>query len=385
MKTIFPKLNKLFFVIIILSTIGVHKGKLLNVNLFSAKTDQSQIIPFDLKDINQLFPEAISFRLKTDSILIFKENTPIGWSLNSSPLADSIVGFSSATPVLIGFDTANIVVGIHLLENAESPDFVKDIIESGFMESWNKMSIQSILESDIDAVSGATETTHALIKTVKYRTARFLNQSLSQETEVNFLSQLKTIMSILLLLFGILQFYMPGKLKRYRTVYQIMLVSILGFWSSTFLSAISVYNWAIYGMDLPVKLFVFTILLVSILLPLTTGKAFYCTHLCPYGACQDLLGKLRKDRIHLPKGLKVFLSTLREKVFATLMLLLLLGVSLDLTNVEPFSAFLFQTASLPVIILALVFLLLSIFLPRPWCNYLCPTGHFLEIIRKPIK
>jgi hypothetical protein len=385
MKTIFSKLYKLFFVIVILATIGIHKGKLLNANLFPAKTNQPQLARFDLKDINQLFPDATSYTLKADSIFIFKESTPIGWSINSSPLADSIVGFSSATPVLIGFDTTNSVVGVHLLENAESPDFIKDIIDSGFMESWNNMPIQSILEAQVDAVSGATETTHALIQTVKYRTARFLNQSLSPNDHIDFMVYLKAILGALLLLLGMIQFYAPERLRKYRTVYQFMLILILGFWSGTFLSAISLYNWTIYGIDLPVKLFVFSILLVSILLPLTTGKAFYCSHLCPYGACQDLLGKLRKNRMNLPKDLKQFLSTLREKVFATLLILLLLGVSLDLTNIEPFSAFLFQTASLPVIILAVLFLLLSIFIPRPWCNYACPTGYLLEVIRKPIK
>lgn len=47
-----------------------------------------------------------------------------------------------------------------------------------------------------------------------------------------------------------------------------------------------------------------------------------------------------------------------------------------------FSAFLLTAATGWMIALAVIFLLLSIFFARPWCNYFCPTGALLEILRK---
>ncbi|MGB5990193.1 MAG: 4Fe-4S binding protein [Marinifilaceae bacterium] len=141
----------------------------------------------------------------------------------------------------------------------------------------------------------------------------------------------------------------------------------------------------IYGISLPAELLIFAVLLLSIMLPLVTGKAFYCTHVFPYGCAQDVVGKLIKKPLKISGKLRSVLSSLRESIFAIIVFLLLIGISLDLTDIEPFSAFLFKTASVPVIILAILFLILSLFVRRPWCNYFCPTGQFLEIIRKSIK
>ena len=91
---------------------------------------------------------------------------------------------------------------------------------------------------------------------------------------------------------ALLQFFLPKKMKNIRTVFQILVVVILGFWMGTFLSLFSFYNWTILGIDLPAKVFVFIILVLGIVLPLFTGKAFYCTHLCritSYNVCYTKL------------------------------------------------------------------------------------------------
>jgi NosR/NirI family transcriptional regulator, nitrous oxide reductase regulator len=64
----------------------------------------------------------------------------------------------------------------------------------------------------------------------------------------------------------------------------------------------------------------------------------------------------------------------------------LIGWSFDLTKVEPFLAFSYRIVSIFVMILALVFIVLSFVINRPWCNYFCPTGMLLSLFKiKKIK
>jgi nitroreductase len=68
-------------------------------------------------------------------------------------------------------------------------------------------------------------------------------------------------------------------------------------------------------------------------------------------------------------------------VLATAWLSLAIGLGMDFTVAEPFAAFKFQAAPASVLVLAGVFAVLSLFVPRAWCRFLCPTGQLLSIAR----
>lgn len=56
----------------------------------------------------------------------------------------------------------------------------------------------------------------------------------------------------------------------------------------------------------------------------------------------------------------------------------------DLRDVEPFSAFLIGSASVASVVLAVGSLVASLFVQRPWCRLLCPTGELMAILRRPL-
>ena len=381
-KSIFSTLYALIIIALFAGVIGMHKGTILGQYIHASSKEKRVPAKISLEHIKNVFPEATGFQKHDNRLIIYAHDTEIGWGLSTSPTSDAITGYAAAVPVLIGFDRSDKVVGLTLLENAESPDFIERVFDSGLMESWNNFPIQDVLNLEVDAVTGATLSSDAIIKTVRHSIGSYLQKPIALPASHDWRNDLKTSLGIILFILAVLQFFFPKRLGRFRLLNRVLVVLILGFWSGTFLSMSSFYNWTINGINLPARLFIFIILITSFVMPLVTGKAFYCIYLCPYGASQDLLGKLRKGVSIIPKKWDKFLSKLREKIFAALMVLLLSGVSFDLTNIEPFSAFLFKSAALPVIILAVLFLILSIFVPRPWCRYACPTGHFFEIIRK---
>lgn len=373
-------------IILLATVLGMQRERLWGIDIFRTSEQQDKAATYTIDDIKILFSDAEKYQEQNDSIYIYSNDKQLGWAINTSLLSDSIIGFASSVPMLLGFDNSNVVVGITLLKNYESSDFVQDLKDAGFMTNWNKLHLTEIQHKKVDAVSGATLTSTAIIKTINHSASVVAQQKSSAEpAKRDIMAILKPTLGYMLILLALLQFFFPKRFKKIRMVHQIMVIIILGFWMGTFLSLFSFSNWITHGIDLPAKLFVFVILVLSIVLPLFTSKSFYCAHLCPFGASQELAGKIRKKKIKLSPGIKQFLATLQEKVFAVIMLLLFTGVSFDLTNVEPFSAFLFGTASIPVIVLASIFLILSIFIPRPWCRYACPTGYLLNIIRKPNK
>ena len=61
------------------------------------------------------------------------------------------------------------------------------------------------------------------------------------------------------------------------------------------------------------------------------------------------------------------------------MLLMLTGLWADWTNYEIFSAFIVGTAAVAVLAMAAVVLVLSVFVPRPYCRFVCPTGTLFKV------
>ena len=64
------------------------------------------------------------------------------------------------------------------------------------------------------------------------------------------------------------------------------------------------------------------------------------------------------------------------------MLLLITNVWASWMNYEMFVAFVLQSASWIVIVWALLFIVLSVWVPRPYCRFVCPTGTLFKLAQK---
>jgi len=143
-----------------------------------------------------------------------------------------------------------------------------------------------------------------------------------------------------------------------------------------------ILSWFSTGINWKAHLFIATVFILSVILPLFFGRAFYCSWVCPYGAAQELCAKINSKKARVSPQIKKILNHTREAVFYTIMILLWIGFVFDVFLVEPFAAFSITKASYFTMGLAGVFLVISLFVPKAWCNYFCPTGYLLEWIRK---
>ena len=69
--------------------------------------------------------------------------------------------------MLIAFDGKKVITGVYLLQNRETPKFVKRVEDAGFFKSWNGLTVKKAVKKDVDVVSGATYTSNGVSQSVR--------------------------------------------------------------------------------------------------------------------------------------------------------------------------------------------------------------------------
>ncbi|MBQ9727129.1 MAG: 4Fe-4S binding protein [Kiritimatiellae bacterium] len=170
------------------------------------------------------------------------------------------------------------------------------------------------------------------------------------------------------------------KSRRWRTVQLWLDVAVLGFWSGSFLSTARLLGWA--GSGLPGGVFEWTIALLllstALLYPVFGRKSHYCLWVCPFGAVQELASRIPVRKWRLSPALVRRLTAFRRTLWAALMLALWCGAWSRWTEWELFGALSFLAVPPLVVAFALAFVALSVFVPRAYCRFVCPTGTLLK-------
>lgn len=305
----------------------------------------------------------------------------VGEIILSSPYADRVIGFAGRTPLLIALDTTETITQVLLLDNVESPSFVRSVENAGLFNSWNGLSLADALHKNVDNVSGATYTSRAVVNSLQVRLAAALNAE-QQRAAFPWGAVIRHLCIFIVLGLALYSFFRPAKAKKFRIVLLLLSVAILGLWQSSMLSLAQLFTWLTNGIPLATQWAMLLVLIFAVALPMLTGKAFYCSYLCPFGAAQELVGKLNKRKISLRKKLVSWLMFLRKAILIFIVMLLILGLEFDLTMIEPFSAFNTSAAAVATIVIAVVSLVLSVFITKPWCRFFCPTGQTLDALKR---
>lgn len=361
-KSFIVRLMSLFVCLLILSAAAMLRdGRLLGVDLRK------------WHDTKTVKPVA------GDTIAVLQDGSVI---VNTKPLAKDVSGYGGPVPLQIHINKEGVITDIEALPNAETPDFFDQACT--LFSRWQGKTVDEALAENVDAVSGATFSSNAVIENMKRGLAFAKKETGKEESDALSESQGKwTLSGIAALIVALLGAMVPlfNNSRRWHYVQLSLNVVVLGLWTGTFVSYAllvrlfsgGVSLGAIAGLAAPL-----VVVAVALLYPLFGMSGHYCAHICPFGSAQELAGKLtqRKPRIS-PRTLKI-LNTFRMMLWGVLMLLMLTGVSMAWMDYELFTAFLFSSASIWVTIVAVAFIIVSIWVPRPYCRFVCPTGVLIR-------
>jgi hypothetical protein len=326
-----------------------------------------------------LFPAAQQLRpLTSDPSLagVWDANgRSVGTLLISSPRSDKIKGYRGPTPLAIGLTPDGRIAGVRLLPNAETGGFVRQVEAAGLFKSWDALPWQEAEGYQVDTVTRATLTSGAVIRTLRHRLGGLQAAALRRPptpTTVDWLAL------VFLLAAAALFLARPPQARWLRTLLLLVSVLYLGFGRGWFLSLDLLAGWLRFGWSWPGVLVLALMAGLAVGLPLATRRPFYCYYVCPFGAAQELLFRLSPLKNRWPRFWPLWLTRGRDLLLAGSALLVLAGIAADLSQVEPFTAFLLQAASTWVLIFAGILLALSLIWNRWWCVTLCPSGALFD-------
>lgn len=338
-------------------------------------------------DLRQTHAAVVSVAQGSDTLEVQPDGTFV---VNTRVLAKDVQGYGGPVPLKIHIDKDGRLTAIEAEPNAESPSFFDHAKE--LFSRWQGKTIDEAMAEDVDAVSGATFSSKAIIRNVQRGLAYAKQHGLAdggkgaqEESAERTVATGWTLGSIVALIAVLLGAVVPlfTNNRRLHLVQLVVNVVVLGLWTGTFVSytlflrlfAGGVSLSAIGTLAAPLLM-----LIVALLYPLAGRSGHYCAHVCPFGSAQELAGKLSRRKLRItPRVLRV-LTALRNLLWGVLMALLLTGTCSAWIDYELFTAFIYSSASVWVIVLAVLFLVLSVCVPRPYCRFVCPTGALMKSV-----
>ena len=129
------------------------------------KIDQQAVIALN-ENLNQVFPDADDFEETDQYYMAKKDDMIIGFA--------SVIeteGYGGTINLLVGIDTQRKLTGIRIMEHAETPGLGANALKPKFYNQFTGLSIDKLKikkeDGEIDAITGATITTKAVISGVK--------------------------------------------------------------------------------------------------------------------------------------------------------------------------------------------------------------------------
>lgn len=293
--------------------------------------------------------------------------------INTTDIGKDISGYAGPVPLEI-YVSNGMIDSIVALPNSESPKFFSRLEEEGLTRAWNGHTLQEAETMKVDAASGATYSSNAYIANVRAGAAYAVGEKAKTSEPISAAA----IAALIVIFAGAV---LPIFIKKpgYRLVQQLLNVAVLGFWAGTFIDYAMMLNFFSETPRMTLS-FLVTILLmvVGLVYPLFGKPNFYCTWICPFGSLQELAGKVCKKKWKMSPKLVKILDNFRQLLWVVLLSFLYIGWATSWIDYEVFTAFIVESASWIVIAVGCVFIMLSLFITRPFCRFVCPTGSLLK-------
>ncbi len=293
--------------------------------------------------------------------------------INTTDLGKEISGYGGPVPLEI-YVTEGKIDSIVALSNSESPKFFGRLESAGLTHAWDGKTLKEAETMEVDAVTGATYSSNAYIENVRVGVAYAEGVKADNSGHLSIV----TIAALIVILTGAI---VPLFIKKpaYRIIQQVLNVAVLGFWAGTFIDYAMMLKFFSGAPQMTLSfLTTLLLLIVGFIYPLFNKPNFYCTWICPFGSLQELAGKICKKKWKMSPKLVKALDNFRQGLWVLLLTLLFIGWGVSWIDYEVFTAFIVESASWIILAVGGLFIVLSLFINRPFCRFVCPTGSLLK-------
>jgi NosR/NirI family nitrous oxide reductase transcriptional regulator len=173
--------------------------------------------------------------------------------------------------------------------------------------------------------------------------------------------------------------YLVLKKRSRRAIFVLMVFSLLyfGFWRKGCVCPIGASQniiLSIFDRDYAVPIVVMVFFLLPLIFTLFFGRTF-CAAVCPLGAIQDFV--LLKP-VSVPNWLESGLRLFAYLYLGMAVLFAATGSAFIICRYDPFVSFFRLSGNFNILVLGACFLIVGLFIGRPYCRFVCPYGVILR-------
>jgi len=297
-------------------------------------------------------------------------------------------GYGGPVRVAVAVDRAGETVGVVIAGHGETTAWMNRVVKSDLLRSLIGKAHSDPFEigADVDGVTGATTTSRALAWAVRdgsRAAALRLGLPVNEPQPPKIVFGIPEI--VLLALFAVGYIGHQGRFPFTRQVrWGTMLIGlvVLGFVYNAPVTLASITRLTLgYWPQWQTNLYWY-FLIGGILLVFTIdNKNPYCRWFCPFGAAQECMAVIGGAKAKVSRRVSEGLKWLPRLLALGAVLIGVYYRNPGLASYEVFGT-LFELigSNIQFTILGLV-LVASLFVLRPWCNYLCPIAPVVDLIR----
>jgi len=339
------------------------------------------------KDLKSVVPGSAKYERKMGDVDYYEmqaaDGRSVGLAFVTSQVPPEVGGYAGEVDVLVGMDWEGRITGAAIIGHSENREYVDRIVQAGLLGRFVGRRAGEDF-GDIEAVTGATITSQAIIDDV--RTAakavydHIMGRSKAGAAVTSFLERSswpKGLGALAMVVLAVTSVSMPSR-RWLRALSLAGAFVIVGLWLNSPITIGNVVDARNAGLPWLYNLPLAILMLFALVAALAKGN-LYCSYVCPFGALQEGAARLSPRKIVPDKRLTRGMRWLRW-IMAIVAIYAIAALGSDaMRTVEPFSLLFMRYPDSVTIVQAGVVVAASLFVRRVWCRYLCPTGLVLDI------
>ncbi len=299
-------------------------------------------------------------------------------------------GFGGPLKVAVSVDPSGTVINAVVVEHRETPSWFEKVMKAPLLGSMKGKSYKDSFEigDDVDGITGATYTSRAVIQSVKEASREIalheLNLPKPDEKPPELRMGYPEIILILLLAIGVfgIKFASGKTKKRIRWLLMLSGMIVIGFMVNHPLTLVDINKFLMgYWPDVHFQLYWYLLIFGVLLILLITNKNIYCHTVCPFGGAQECLAVFGKAKNFHSKRYHEVFKWLRRGIVWLALFTALIFRNPGISSYEVYSTLFSLSGTNREVLFVSIVLLVSLFVKRPWCKYLCPVPAFEDYLR----